>query len=65
MLSNGIARNKRSLQQGRRAAEDSLYEAEHHVKKHPLGTVGTAVGVGLGLSAVIGFLLSRNLCTGK
>lgn len=45
-VEDGIARTKRRLQPGRRAAEDLVDEAEHHVKKHPLGTVGTAVGVG-------------------
>jgi ElaB/YqjD/DUF883 family membrane-anchored ribosome-binding protein len=59
-VEDGIATTKRSLQQGRRAAEDLLDDAQHYVKRQPLGTVGTALGVGLGLGAVIGFLLSRN-----
>jgi ElaB/YqjD/DUF883 family membrane-anchored ribosome-binding protein len=64
-VEGGIATTKRSFKQGRRAAKDLLYDAEHHVKQHPLSTLGMALGVGLGLGAVIGFLLSRNLCPGR
>ena len=60
-VEDGIATTKRSLKQGRRAAEDLVDDAEHHVKKHPLGTLGMSFGVGMGLGTVIGFLLRRTL----
>jgi ElaB/YqjD/DUF883 family membrane-anchored ribosome-binding protein len=62
---DGIATTKRSLQQGRRAAEDLIDDAKHHVKRHPLSTLGMSFGVGAGLGAVIGFMLSRTLCSGR
>jgi ElaB/YqjD/DUF883 family membrane-anchored ribosome-binding protein len=64
-VEHGIATTKRSLKQGRQAAEDLVYDAEHHVKRHPLSALGMSFGVGVGLGAVIGFLLSRTLCPGR
>jgi ElaB/YqjD/DUF883 family membrane-anchored ribosome-binding protein len=61
----GIATCKRSFKQNRRVADDLVDDAEHYVKRNPLSTVGTALGVGLGLGAAIGFLLSRTLCSGR
>ena len=64
-VEGGIATTKHCLQQGRRVAEDLIDDAEHHVKRHPLSTVGMALGFGLGLgAAVIGFLL-RRICIVK
>ena len=60
-VEDGIATTKRSLKRGRQAAEDLVDDAEHYVKRHPLSTLGMSFGVGMGLGAVIGFLLSRTL----
>ena len=57
-VEDGIATTQRCLKQTRQAAEDLVDDAEHYAKRHPLSTAGTALGVGLGLGAVIGFLLS-------
>ena len=64
-VEDGIATTKRSLKQGRQAAEELVYEAEHHIKRRPVRAVGMSFCVGLGLGAAFGFLLSRALCSGK
>ena len=64
-LDDGAKAAKRAVKQGRRAAEDLVDDAEHQVKRHPLGAVGASLGVGLGLGVVIGMLLARNGHRGK
>ena len=64
-VEDGIDAAKRTLKQGRRAAEDLVDDAEHQVKQHPLGTLGAFFGLGLGLGAVIGILLIRNGHSGR
>ena len=64
-VEDGIDAGKRALKQGRRAAEDLVDDAEHKVKQHPLGTLGVFFGLGLGLGAAIGILLTRNGHTGR
>ena len=59
-VEDGIDAAKHPLKQGRRAAEDLVDDAEHQVKQHPLSTLGAFFGIGLGLGALIGFLLARN-----
>jgi len=56
---DGISAAKRAVKQGRRTAEDLVDDAEYQVKQHPLSAVGVSFGIGLGLGAVIGVLLSR------
>jgi ElaB/YqjD/DUF883 family membrane-anchored ribosome-binding protein len=65
VVEDGIDAAKRALKQGRRAAEDLVDDAEHQVKRHPLGTLGAFFGLGLGLGAVIGILLTRNGHSGR
>jgi ElaB/YqjD/DUF883 family membrane-anchored ribosome-binding protein len=64
-LEDGIATTRRSLNDIRYAADDLVDDAEHYVKRHPLSAPGMALAVGLGLGALIGLLLSRNLCSGR
>jgi ElaB/YqjD/DUF883 family membrane-anchored ribosome-binding protein len=64
-VEDGINTAKRAVKQGRRAAEDLVDDAEYQVKQHPLSTVGVSFGIGLGLGAVIGMLLARNVRGGK
>ena len=64
-VEDGIDAARRGLKQGRRAAEDWVDDAEHQVKQHPLGTLGAFFGLGLGLGAVIGILLTRNGHSGR
>jgi ElaB/YqjD/DUF883 family membrane-anchored ribosome-binding protein len=62
---DGINTAKRAVKQGRRAAEDLVDDAEYQVKQHPLSAVAVSFGIGLGLGAVIGVLLTRNGHRGK
>jgi ElaB/YqjD/DUF883 family membrane-anchored ribosome-binding protein len=64
-VEDGISEAKRVVKQGRRAAEDLVDDAEYQVKQHPLSAVGVSFGIGLGLGAVIGMLLARNVRGGK
>ena len=64
-VEDSIDAAKRPLKQGRRAAEDLVDDAEHQVKQHPLSTLGAFFGIGLGLGAVIGVLLTRNGHSGR
>lgn len=64
-VEDGIDAARRGLKQGRRAAEDWVDDAEHQVKQHPLGTLGAFFGLGLGLGAVIGIVLTRNGRSGR
>jgi ElaB/YqjD/DUF883 family membrane-anchored ribosome-binding protein len=64
-VEDGISTAKRAVKQGRRAAEDLVDDAEYQVKQHPLSAVGVSFGIGLGLGAVIGMLLARNVRGGK
>ena len=64
-VENSIEAAKHGFKQGRRAAEDLVDDAERQVKQHPLSTLGVFFGIGLGLGAVIGILLSRNGQSGK
>lgn len=59
-LEDGVKATRRAVKQGRRGAEDLVDDAEHQIKQHPLSTVGTSFGIGLGLGVVIGMLLARN-----
>jgi ElaB/YqjD/DUF883 family membrane-anchored ribosome-binding protein len=59
-VENGVRAAERAVKQGRRAAEDLVDDAEHQVKRHPLGALGASFGVGLGLGAMLGILLTRN-----
>lgn len=59
-VEDGVKAAKRAVKQGRRAVEDLVDDAEYQVKKHPFSMLGVSFGVGLGLGAVIGILLSRN-----
>jgi len=65
VVEDGIATRRRSFKQARQAAEDLVYDAERHVRQHPLRTVGVSLSVGLGLGAVIGILLSRKVYSGQ
>ena len=62
---DGINAAKRTVKQGRRMAEDLVDDAEYQIKRHPLNALGVTFGIGLGLGAVIGVLLTRNGHCGK
>ncbi len=58
-VEDGIKAANRAIKRGRRAAEDTVDDAEYQVKQHPLSTVGISLGIGLGLGALIGLRLAR------
>lgn len=62
---DGINAAKSAVKKGRRVAEDLVDDAEYQVKRHPMNALGVTFGIGLGLGAVIGFLLTRNGNCGK
>ena len=64
-VEDGIATTRRRLKNIRHAADDLVDDAEHYARRHPLSAPAVALSVGVGLGAVIGFLLSRNLCSGR
>ena len=57
---DGINSATRAVKKGRHAAEDLIDDAEYRVKRHPLSSIGITFGIGLGLGAMIGILLTRN-----
>ncbi len=59
-VEDGIGAARRTVKQGRRAAEDMVDDAEYQVKQHPFSALGVTFGIGLGLGAAIGALLARN-----
>lgn len=59
VVDDGINAAKRAVKLGRRAAEDLVDDAGYHVKQHPLRTLGISFSIGLGLGALIGFLMTR------
>ena len=59
-VEDGIHSAKRAVKQGRRAAEDLVDDAGYQVKQHPFSALGISFGIGLGLGAVIGILVTRN-----
>jgi ElaB/YqjD/DUF883 family membrane-anchored ribosome-binding protein len=64
-VEDGISTAKRAIQQGRRAAEALVDDAEYQVKQRPFSAVGVSFGIGLGPGAVIGILLACNGHRGK
>jgi len=57
-VDDGISAAKRAVKQGRHAAEDLVDDTEYQVKQHPFRVLGVSLVIGLGLGAVIGFLLA-------
>ncbi|QQS48612.1 MAG: DUF883 family protein [Acidobacteriota bacterium] len=60
VVDEGVESARRAYRRGRHAAEDMLDETEHRIKRQPLESVAITLGVGLGLGAVIGWLIGRN-----
>jgi len=58
-MDEGVETARRALHRGRLAAEDMIDETEYRIKKQPLESVAITFGVGLGIGAVIGWLLRR------
>jgi ElaB/YqjD/DUF883 family membrane-anchored ribosome-binding protein len=50
---------RRAVVAGRRAVEDCAAEATTQIRRHPFMSVGTAIGVGTLLGALIGFTIGR------
>jgi ElaB/YqjD/DUF883 family membrane-anchored ribosome-binding protein len=59
-VEDGLGAARRAVKQGRRAAEDLVDDAECRVRRHPFSALGVTFGIGVGLGAAIGVLLSRN-----
>lgn len=58
-IEDGIADAKRMIKKGRYAAEDFADETAHQIKQDPWRSVGVTFGVGFGLGAIVGLLMSR------
>jgi ElaB/YqjD/DUF883 family membrane-anchored ribosome-binding protein len=59
MLEIGRRKAERLVRRGYEAGEDYLDETRHYVKHHPWQSVGLALGVGLTLGFLGGFLSKR------
>ncbi|HKV40179.1 MAG TPA: hypothetical protein VJX67_13280 [Blastocatellia bacterium] len=59
-VEDGVDAARRLVKRGRYAAEDLVEETAHRVKRDPLRSVGIALGIGLVLGGVVGWLLSRD-----
>lgn len=55
----------RNAPSGARFALIPAGDAEYQIKRRPLNALGVTFGIGLGLGAVIGVLLTRNGHCGK
>ena len=64
-VEDGIGAAKRSVKEGRRAAEDLIDGAEYQIKHRPFGALGVTFGIGLGLGAAIGALMVRGARCGR
>jgi len=59
-LETGKRKAQRLVRRGYDAGEDYLDESKRYIKHHPWQTVGVALGVGLSLGFLGGFLSRRN-----
>lgn len=59
MLEIGKRKAQKLVRRGYEAGEDYLDETRHYVKHHPWQSVGVALGVGLTLGFLGGFLTRR------
>jgi ElaB/YqjD/DUF883 family membrane-anchored ribosome-binding protein len=59
-VENGIKAAKRTVRNGQHATEDLLDEAKYKIKREPLGSVALSLGIGLGLGAIVGWLVTRS-----
>lgn len=55
----GKRKAQRMLRHGVEAGEDYLDDTTHYIKHHPWQSIGTALGVGLTLGFLGGFLVRR------
>jgi len=60
LLETGKRKAQRLVRRGYDAGEDYLDESKRYIKHHPWQTVGVALGVGLSLGFLGGFLSRRN-----
>jgi ElaB/YqjD/DUF883 family membrane-anchored ribosome-binding protein len=58
-LEENIRQVRRAVVHGRHAAEDLAASAALRVRRRPLGAVATALGAGLAVGALVGFLVGR------
>ncbi len=58
-IEDGVHVAKRAVKHGRYAAEDLVDETVYQIKQHPLRCTGITLGVGFGLGAFVGWLVSR------
>jgi hypothetical protein len=58
-IEDGMHAAKRAVKRGRYAAEDLMDETIYQIKQHPLRCTGITLGVGFGLGAIAGWLISR------
>lgn len=58
-IEDGIEGVKRMAKRGRHATEDFVDDTAHRIKQDPLRSVGITFGIGLGLGAIIGLLVTR------
>ena len=60
-IEEGLNAARRAAKRGVEELHDMKDEATHRVKRHPIESVGTALGVGLVIGAVVGWTAHR-LC---
>ncbi|NOT61873.1 MAG: hypothetical protein HOP19_16790 [Acidobacteria bacterium] len=59
-VDDGIRAAKRAAKNGRHAAVDLLDETAYRIKHDPLRSVALGFGAGIGLGAMLGWLVTRN-----
>ena len=60
LLETGKRKAHRVIKKGREAGEDYLDDTTHYIKHHPWQSIGLALGVGLSLGFLSGFLGKRS-----
>jgi ElaB/YqjD/DUF883 family membrane-anchored ribosome-binding protein len=60
LVETGKRKAQRMVKRGYEAGEDYLDESKRYIKHHPWQSVGVALGVGLSLGFLGGFLSRRN-----
>jgi ElaB/YqjD/DUF883 family membrane-anchored ribosome-binding protein len=59
-VEDAVTEAKRLAKRTRYGAEDLMEDAAHHVKRHPLRSVGRGFAIGLGMGALAVWMATRN-----